>query len=66
MIDTEAVADRPMGTTFYDDTVIEVEILSRPTSTGLVRVRGTDGVVLARHVNRLTQLNAAARKYLGM
>jgi len=56
---------KPLARTFYDDQLIEVEILSMPTSTGLVRVLWIEkDKTLVRHKDRLTSINEEAKAIL--
>ena len=58
---------RPLASTFDNNgKLIEVIIVSTPSSTGLCKVviAGEDGSVLVRHKDRLTPLNNEARKLL--
>lgn len=54
---------KPLARTFFDTEVIEVELISKPTSTGLVRVLWGEKT-LVRHKNRITPINDAAKELL--
>ncbi len=62
------MAEQALATTFYDDETMTVEIMTPPSSTGLCRVRMNDGagsyMTIARHVDRLTPINDAAKELL--
>lgn len=51
--------------TFDDYRTVVVEILAKPSSTGLCKVQMPDGRVVARHKDRLDPLDDDARDLLG-
>lgn len=55
--------DRALAQTFDDDQRIEVEIISKPSSTGLCKVRCGERT-LVRNKVQLQPLNDAAREML--
>lgn len=55
---------KPMAKTFFDEEQVEVEVLSKPSSTGLCKCKFGEKT-FARNVVQLDPMNEEAKKLLG-